>query len=166
MSPEAVEREVPFEVASDGKVDSIDFAIYLNQKAKNLRIPDINVTKIQKCLYICYGMYLAAYNAPLLNEKPVAGKNGPLFPRVLIKQKEYEGGSLDGVRPTVTMESLEAYSDIAQSVLGHFGRWSIAGLVAWTSERGNAWHKKFRTNKPLAIMDDNDIRSDFMRFVK
>ena len=146
-----------------GEVDSIDFAIYLNQKANDMKLA-VNVTKIQKWMYICYGIYLAAKNRQLLDERPKAWDYGPAFPRVHKKQKK-NGGSLDSVNPTISIEHLTKYDEIAIPVLKHFGSWTAAGLVEWTHAKGTAWDKKYNYNEKYASLDNHDIILDFERFV-
>jgi uncharacterized phage-associated protein len=42
----------------------------------------LNVTQVQKILFILYGYYLAKYNHRILTEQPKAWPLGPVFPRV------------------------------------------------------------------------------------
>jgi len=146
-----------------GKVDSVDFAIYLNEKAKAESL-QMNVTKIQKLLYICYGLYFAAKREPLLSERPQAWEFGPVFPRVHKKQKK-NGNNLDGIESSISFDDMKQYDDILLPVLRHFGRWSASGLVEWTHQRGNAWDKKYNNDAKYAPLDEHDIIADFQRFV-
>ena len=146
-----------------GEVDSVDFAIYLNKKAKELG-KSVNVTKIQKWLYICYGLYLAQHNKQLLTERPKAWEFGPAFPRVHNKQKK-NNDSLDNLSMSVCEDSLEKYDEIINAVLEHFGDWTASGLVEWTHGKGNAWDKKFNNDEKYASMDNHDIILDFQRFI-
>lgn len=151
------------ETTNYGEVDSIDFAIYLNQRARAMSL-DVNVTKIQKWVYICYGIYLAAHNRQLLSERPKAWDFGPAFPRVHNKQKK-NGGSLDGINPSVSVEDLAKFDDIIIPVLEHFGKWTASGLVEWTHAKGTAWDKNINRNEKYKSMDNHDILLDFERFV-
>lgn len=151
------------ETTKYGEVDSVDFAIYLNQKAIELGIA-VNVTKIQKWLYICYGIYLAAKGEQLLTERPKAWEFGPAFPRVHKRQKK-NNDSLNNMAMSVSAESLSKYDEIILPVLKHFGSWTASGLVAWTHEKGKAWDKKFNYDEKYESMDNHDIILDFKRFV-
>jgi len=147
-----------------GLVDSVDFAIYLNQKAREMKL-DVNVTKIQKWLYICYGLFLAAKKEQLLTERPKAWQFGPVFPRVYKKQQK-NGNHLDSLMMSVDVEELRQYDEFVSPVLDHFGKWSAAGLVEWTHEKGGAWDRKYNHGGKQEAMDNFDIMKDFLRFVK
>ena len=144
-----------------GLIDSVDFAIYLNQKAREMKL-DVNVTKIQKWLYICYGIHLAAKKEQLLKERPKAWQFGPVFPKVYKKQQK-NGNSLDTLSTNDT--ELQQYDEIIIPILNHFGAWSAAELVEWTHEKGRAWDKKYNNDGKQEAMDNFDIMTDFMRFV-
>jgi len=147
-----------------GKVDSVDFAIYLNKKANEKDLP-INVTKIQKWLYICYGLFLAAYDEQLLDERPKAWNYGPAFPKVHKKQKNNQD-SLDGLEKELDLEKFSAYDDVIDAVLRTFGRWTASELVAWTHERGTAWDKVFRSSEMYTPISNEDIKSDFVKLLQ
>jgi len=146
-----------------GEVDSVEFAIYLEKKARESG-KDVNVTKIQKWLYICYGLFLAAENKPLLNERPRAWDYGPVFPRVYKKQSR-NNNSLSGLEKEINTELLEKYNDIIDVTVEHFGDWTATQLGNWTHEKGSAWDKQFNDGKKYAPMDNWDIFIDFKGFV-
>ncbi|MCL2519921.1 MAG: DUF4065 domain-containing protein [Spirochaetaceae bacterium] len=149
-------------LAAFGKVDSIDFAIYLNQKARELG-KEPNVTKIQKWLYICYGLYFAAYNEQLLTERPKAWDYGPVFPRVHKKQLKNKG-SLNNVKLSMLEEELKKYNDVIEGTLRVFGDWTASELVNWTHEKGTAWDKTYNLlEAKYAPMDNYDIMLDFKK---
>ena len=144
-----------------GEVDSVEFAIYLNKKAKEKNI-EINLTKIQKLLYICYGIYFALNKKQLLNELPKAWDYGPVFPRVHKMQKKH-GGNLDNLLSEILLiRTFEKYDDLIDLVLGHFGSWNATELVVWTHTEGSAWDKKYNIqNEKYFSIDNFDIISDF-----
>ena len=144
-----------------GKVNSIDFAIYLNKKATEQGM-DVNVTKIQKWLYICYGLYLARFNEQLLDERPQAWKYGPFFPKVHDVQKSNDD-SLDSLFGNIDAAKFEEYDDVINATLKNFGDWSASQLVNWTHEKGCAWDKKINLGEMLGSMDNHDIALDFKR---
>jgi len=148
---------------SNDEADSIDFAIYLNEKAKQ-KEKHINMTKIHKWLYICYGLYLALYQKPLLDELPQAWDYGPVFPRVHNKQKK-NANSLDGLARSKQFRSCEEYDEVIDATLGHLGDWTASELVAWTHEKGKAWDKKYNSARYEA-MDNFEVYMDFMSYVK
>ena len=147
-----------------GKVNSLDFAIYLGTKARDKKL-FVNVTKLQKWLYICYGAYFAKTGEPLFNETPKAWQYGPVFPSVYNKQIKY-GHSLAELANTIDESSLSDFDWIIDPVLDYFGKWSANELVSWTHKEGNAWYKQYHLrNEKNAPMDNWDIISDFKDYV-
>jgi len=147
-----------------GEVDSVEFAIYLNEKAKAKDL-SVNVTKIQKWLYICYGLYLAAYKKQLFNERPKAWDYGPAFPRVHTKQKKNKD-SLEGLQNNINISKLEEYDEIIDPTLEKFGDWTAGQLVAWTHGENKAWDKKYnKLDERYGSLDNHDIYLDFEPFV-
>ena len=143
-----------------GKVDSIDFAVYLNKKARLAGMP-MNATKIHKLLYICYGLYLATKDEQLLTERPKAWDYGPAFPRV---HKQLKGG-LERFENQVDFSSFAEYDFIVDPVLSHFGSWTAGNLVDWTHKDDSAWKKQVAHGNRYEVMDNMDIKSDFVGFV-
>ena len=155
---------VSIETTKYGEVDSVDFAIYLNQKASDLGI-HTNVTKIQKWLYICYGIYFALHEKQLLTERPKAWDYGPAFPRVHKRQKK-NNNSLDNLTMNISSSELTKYDTVINATLENFGDWSASELVTWTHEKGKAWDKTFNLlEAKYAPMDNNDIFIDFRNIV-
>ena len=148
-----------------GEIDSLDFAIYLNKKAKEAN-KHINVTKLQKWLYICYGLYLALYDTQLLKERPKAWEYGPAFPRVHTAQKKNKG-SLDSLVFRQTRDELGKYDDIIDAALRVFGDWTASELVEWTHNDGMAWKRTIglEGQKAYAPMDNLDIKRDFEKLM-
>ena len=144
-----------------GKVDSVDFAVYLNKKARDAG-KHMNVTKLQKLLYICYGLYLAAENEQLLTERPKAWDYGPAFPRVHKKLKS----GLERLEGQTDFSDLTEYDFIIDPILDHFGNWTAGNLVDWTHKDGSAWSKQVEHGYKYEVMDNMDIKSDFTGFIK
>ena len=147
--------------ANFGEVDSIEFAIYLNQKARERNI-SVNVTKIQKWLYICYGLYLAVYEKQLLHERPKAWDYGPAFPRVHKTQKK-NNDSLDGLVSRISKYDFSRYDSLISATLNKFGDWTSSELVTWTHAKDTAWDKTIRYAGNYSSMDNHDILLDFRR---
>lgn len=146
------------EVTVFGEVDSVDFAIYLNARAQ-VRGNDVNITKIHKWLYICYGLYFTVSGKQLLTERPRAWDYGPAFPRVHTRNNK-NNNSLNGLKSTVPLESLEKYNDVIDAALDNFGDWSASQLVAWTHKKGSAWYRAYNEEKYTPI-DNHYILLDF-----
>ena len=151
-----------------GGIDSVDFALYLNEKVK-ARGESVNKTKMQKLLYICYGSYLKIHDMQqLLDEKPNAWDYGPAFPNVYRAQKSSSDG-LDGLQALSGEKSeyFKRFDDLINGVLDFFGDWTAGQLVAWTHEEGTAWHKKYSNKKDrYTSLNNLDILMDFKRYMK
>jgi len=147
-------------------INSVDFAVYLNDKAKE-RNMSVNKTKLQKLLYICYGSYLALNNGEqLLDEMPNAWDFGPAFPNVYDAQKNTENG-LDG-RDVVNTEMivLNRFDALIKSVLDFFGEWTSEQLVEWTHQVNTAWYKRYHTERSrYTPLNNCDITKDFERYI-
>jgi len=148
-------------------IDSIDFAVYLNEKIK-ARGKTANKTKLQKLLYICYGSQLRMNEGQqLLNEQPNAWDYGPAFPRVYSVQKSSSG--LDKLSPLHqrSKEKLEQFDVLIERVLDFFGDWTANQLVEWTHTEETAWHKKYSNiEERYTPLNNSDILMDFKRYIK
>ena len=157
------ERMVDMSIVENGigKVDSVKFAAYLQKKALDSG-KSVNVTKIQKWLYICYGLYFALYQEPLLNERPKAWEYGPVLPRVYSR---YKKKGLQSDFSSEDLDILSQYDYIIKATLDAAGDLSASKLVGWTHGEGKAWDKTVRLEGKYAPMDNHDIYLDFKRFV-
>lgn len=102
----------------------------------------INMTKLQKLLYITYGVYMAVKNERLLNEHPQAWPYGPVFPTTRNKLLKLEFTSislhskdLDKIRSDNEMQSL------VRLVFNSYGKMSAASLSEWSHKEGSPWDK-------------------------
>jgi len=152
------------ELITHGEVDSVDFAIYLNKKAQDLG-KVVNITKIQKWLYICYGLYLVVNEKQLLAERPKAWDYGPAFPRVHKKQKK-NNNDLANLISTIKVENFVKYDSVIQATLANFGDWTASELVAWTHEPNKAWDKTLKAEGIYSVMSNENILSDFKEILK
>lgn len=101
----------------------------------------INITKIQKLLYIAYGTWLRVYQNRLLNEHPQAWPYGPVFPTSRNKLTKSSVELVDITRNEVPPELLND-AELARTidfVLLHFGHWTAANLTAWSHSAGTPW---------------------------
>ena len=142
---------------------STDFAIYLSKVAASLE-KEMNLTKVQKWLYICYGLFLELYGRRLFDEQPIAGDYGPFFPKVYELQKQTEG-ALEILSFNPAIAGVEAYNTVIYTTLEHFGETTATKLVDWTHKDGTAWQKKYSHAK-YNTLDDNDIKVDFAPLIR
>ena len=149
-----------------GMMDAVGFAAYLIKRAQELGFT-VNVTKLQKWLYVCYGLYLAAYGEQLFNERPKAWDYGPVFPKVHRQQvknkleKLVQGANLDNLQP----DERDKCNGVVDAVLGHFGNWMATELVEWTHTPNMAWDRTVKESGKYATIDNFDIYRDFKEYV-
>lgn len=103
----------------------------------------LNVTKVQKLLFIAYGYFLARYNHELMNEKPKAWPFGPVFPRTrseldFSKIIEVSDDSLREIAadPTVT--------EVLGKIIDNYANFSATQLSEWSHMPGSPWDKTTR----------------------
>lgn len=147
---------------------SVNIARYIiavaNHKGKT-----INMTKLQKLLYITYGVYLAVNDCRLFKEHPQAWPYGPVFPttrnkllRVDFCGINFKDEEFDSLR------SDDEINGLLDLVFRNFGDWTASQLTEWSHRNGTAWE---RTTE-LENFDwgdhipDNFIKSYFKMIIK
>lgn len=119
---------------------STDVALHLAAVANERRV-SINMTKIQKLLYITYGVFLRVYRERLLNEHPQAWPYGPVFPTTrnrLLKLDLYSITAQDVPQEVRTDAQLQ---EIIAFVFASFGGWNAGQLSEWSHRQGSPWEK-------------------------
>lgn len=114
----------------------------------------VNLTKLQKLLYCCYGVVLAKYNKRLTKEYPKAWPYGPVFPstiRALNKGKidQDDDGGFSKQCPEEVLKLIDA-------TIQYFGKYKATALSKWSHQTGSPWD--FATdggkNLPAQMSDD------------
>ena len=144
--------------------NSTSFAKYLKTQAKKRGI-DMNMTKLMKLMYICYGTSLAAYGKRLFNEQPQAWPYGPVF--ALTRQQMMTANNWNEECENLNMPDNKV-ENLVYAVLNTFGNWSATQLSSWTHKTGSPWDKTikqyaFAYGTPIS---DNDIKSYFQKILK
>jgi uncharacterized phage-associated protein len=138
--------------------DSVDIARYLIQECLYNKVNDIGNTKINKLLYIVYGIFLALYERPILNESPKYFPYGPVFPRVYRKYAE--------LKP-LEFNIDEKLKEVIEFTMKYFSNISAGKLSAWSHEEGSPWDKIHKTDNVYGIeLDNNDIYEYFKKIVR
>ncbi|MBF9253073.1 DUF4065 domain-containing protein [Pontibacter sp. 172403-2] len=119
--------------------DSVLLAKYMMALAYEKRIV-LNVTKVQKLLYIVYGYYLSKYNHPITVEMPKAWPYGPVFPRTR-KEVDYTN-----ILPLSSEEFKEIREDqelteVLNRVIEKYAPFSASRLSDWSHIEGGPWDK-------------------------
>lgn len=149
---------------------STDVATYLIALANERRIA-VNMTKVQKLLYIVYGVYLRVHEERLLNEHPQAWPYGPVFPTTrnkLLKQDFADISKSDvTAEEREKIESDERLNRIIDFVFRNFGGWNSGQLSEWSHSAGSPWHQTtnnigFRWGD---VIPDGLIQDYFTRFI-
>lgn len=122
--------------------NSVDVATYLVALANEYRIA-INMTKVQKLLYITYGVFLRVYKKRLLNEHPQAWPYGPVFPTTRNKLLKRDLASIskeDVSRDECTrMDQDKCLNKVIEFVFSKFGTWNAGQLSEWSHSEGSPW---------------------------
>lgn len=150
-----------------GKYNSVTMAKYIAAVA-NDRLLSINMTKIQKLLYIAYGLYLAVSNARLVNEHPQAWPYGPVFPttrnkllRINIHAISLEEEDFKELKEDDELQGL------INLVFRSFGDWSASELTEWSHKPDSPWEHTVNVEgfKWGNQMDDYDIMTYFKSII-
>lgn len=97
----------------------------------------LNLTQLQKLLYIVYGTCIVILGSPpFRNEPPRAWPFGPVFQtsrRALFDAVD------DWDVPQVPESVPEDIRRIIEKVITHFGSWPSKALIEWTQTPGSPW---------------------------
>ena len=113
----------------------------------------LNVTKVQKLLFIAYGYFLAQHNQLLLNEKPKAWPFGPVFPKT---RKEVDYGKIieasDDSLKEVAADPM--VTEVLNKIIDNYSKFSATQLSDWSHMPGSPWDKttkatSFTWNQPI-----------------
>lgn len=128
-------------------IDSREFAKYIIYASKEKNI-EMNMTKLQKFLYICDGLLLALGHN-VIKEKAKAWDYGPVYPRVYKWYKDKVGKPVDksGIDISAVREIEDNhYNIIVDKVLGSFGTWTARQLSTWTHQSVSPWSNAVRNS--------------------
>ena len=131
---------------------------------------DYNATKIQKLLYIVYGIYLAKFNQILFwDDSPSYLPYGPVFYKTLNRFKddmfnENSSGYTDDDLEESDIKEIDSVIDL---VVNTFGKYTAKSLSDWSHRKGSAWaaceEKDFDYHDKIEL---TDIRNEFLGMVQ
>lgn len=137
-------------------LDSVECANYLRYVAAKKFGLNLNMTQVQKLLYMAYGIALSAYKIRLTDERPQAWPFGPIFANV----HEYTDFRYIPKKPTDPLpnETVRLF----EKLLRKFGKTDDRTLSMWSCnpDRRNPWVKakpRFFWQKWGKYMYDTDI---------
>lgn len=149
---------------------STDVALYLLAKANghDQKI-SMNMTKLQKLLYVVYGVYLFVYKERLLDEHPQAWPYGPVFPstRNRLLKEDFSTISIDDIKDT-NLKSDTKLQEVILFVFTNFGSWNAGQLSEWSHIDGSPWEQTTKQEhfKWGNIIDDQLIMNYFSSIIK
>ena len=147
---------------------SVLIARYIVAMAQDKGLP-INMTKVQKLLYIAYGIYLAIKDERFIDEHPQAWPYGPVFPSTrnkLLKENFYDiridNPEFAELRINAELNSL------LNLVFNNFGDWTASELSQWSHTDGSPWEKTVNQEDFSwgNRISDEDIKSYFSMIIK
>lgn len=119
----------------------------------------LNVTKVQKLLYIIYGYFLAQKDTQIFSETPKAWPYGPVFPRTRDKidfNKVYQTTDHE-IKDIAQNEEL---TEIFEKVIDKYSRFTATQLSDWSHKEGGAWHK---TTQLKGFNWNNEIPNELIK---
>nr|DAT34136.1 MAG TPA: Protein of unknown function (DUF4065) [Caudoviricetes sp.] len=128
-------------------IDSREFAKYILYKAGD-DAGSINMTKLQKYLYICDGMLLS-FGYDDIKEIPKAWDYGPVYPKVYKWYKDRVGKTVS--RNEISADAIEEiesrhFDTAIEKVLETFKDWTARELSAWTHQPSSPWSNAIDRN--------------------
>ena len=124
--------------ATFGPVESLQATAYIVKRCDEKGIA-LNVTKLQKLMFCCYGTVLGKFGLRLIDEYPVAWQYGPVFPEALRSVKFFTVPAfLDKETPDADALTKDVRKLIDET-LDVFGKFTARQLSDWTRLRGSPW---------------------------
>lgn len=148
--------------------DSLQMMSYIIKRCRALNVPDLNITKLQKLMYCCYGTVLTKFGVSISTEQPEAWQYGPVFPRTLRILQNLDIDEFARVIDSSSVESKlgEEPKKMIDATLRVFGRHKATKLSAWSHSVGSPWARASNDGKDLyGQIDDLTIISYFGQHV-
>ena len=125
-------------VATFSPVDSLQVTAYIVKRCDAKGIA-LNVTKLQKLMFCCYGTVLGKFGLRLIDEYPVAWQYGPVFPEALRSVKFFTVPAfLDKGTPDADALPKDVRKLIDET-LDVFGKFTPLQLSDWTRLKCSPW---------------------------
>ncbi len=132
-------------------ITSLQMMGYIIARCLELKVPNVNITKLQKLMYCCYGACLAKYHFRICDQNPEAWKFGPVFPQTLDSWDLYKMG-FSALESDKVREYLPDHiAQLIDTTLKYFGKWPASRLVDWTHLPNSPWSEISKNGKELRI---------------
>lgn len=138
--------------------DSVTVANYLLALAYKKGVV-LNVTKVQKLLFIAYGYFLAQYNQHLFNEAPKAWPYGPVFPKT---RKQVDYSKIIDV-DDAALQEIAADAEVTEAlnrIIDKYSKFSATQLSEWSHMPGSPWDK---ATKEASFTWDYPIPDEYIK---
>ncbi len=146
-------------------VESLQSVAYVVGRCDELCIA-LNITKLQKLLYCCYGTVLGMFGLRLVDEHPVAGPYGPVFPEALRSLQFFGIDAFRGKAAPDARGLPAAVRAVIDETLENFGKFGAEELSHWTRMTGSPWHQVTKGGaSPYRTLRDEDITNYFRAYV-
>lgn len=143
--------------------DSKDVMAYILTKCEEENI-FVNLTKLEKLLYCCYGAVLAKFGSRLTTEHPEAWPYGPVFPQTFVAFRDglITAESDNGFRIKCPPEWLA----LIDEVIKVFGQYKASQLSAWSHKKGSPWFNASCGGIAMKVpLDDFEVMQYFKKNV-
>jgi len=128
-----------------GKYNSVAMAKMIVAYA-NSKHYFVNMTKVQKLLYIVYGVYLSVNGERFTDEHPQAWPYGPVFPTTRNKLLKLNFTSITFLNDDLRQfKSDEDLLQLLEAVFHTFGSWTASQLISWSHGEGTPWERTVTT---------------------
>lgn len=151
-------------------IASIVFAQYIVYRTKILKENDssisLNMTKLQKMLYICDGIMLS-YGLNIINEHARAWNYGPVYPKVhtwFNKHKAFFENPVFENNEVLDFIAEKNIQTLVDSAITTFGKWYAKDLSNWTHQPNSPWEKALERSG--GIMNSEIHKDDMARYFK
>ncbi len=136
-------------------VESLQSTAYVVGRCDELCVA-LNITKLQKLIYCCYGTVLGKFGMRLVDEHPVALRSLQFF-------------GIDAFRGKAAPEAEAlpvAVRAVIDETLENFGKFGAEELSRWTRMTGSPWHRVTKGGaSPYRTLCDEGIRNYFRAYV-
>ncbi|MCO6564355.1 MAG: DUF4065 domain-containing protein [Apibacter sp.] len=126
----------------------------------------LNTTKVQKLLYMAYGLLLAEKNRIITDEQPKAWPYGPVFPKTRKKANYSKIQKTSDNEFSEIKEDFEL-TDCLNKIIDKFSGYTATQLSNWSHDPQGPWQKTvdtdcFEWNTPIL---NNYIKDYFKEFI-
>jgi len=121
--------------------NSVQVAEYLRYRAlKKGKI--LNITQVQKLLYLLYGYFFKKHDVQILDEFPVAYPFGPVFPRT---RTEVKYDTVPNMPEDLALDACLGL--VVDEIIDNYGKFPANKLSSWSTSKGGAWDVSVRENR-------------------